>query len=108
MSSSCSRCPSAGRVGVTPHNGTEVGVAVVGAAIGKTPDQYVVVVREDLAGFQHERAVGVLAVLQVERDGPAGTWAAVGRAAVVSRAVVEAHVAPGNDHRDLDDPGVVV
>src|SRR5260370_21225051 len=87
---------------VAPQNGTEVRVAVVGAAIGKAPDQYVVVVREDLAGAEHERAVGVLAILQVERDGPAGAPAAVGRAAVVGPAVVEAPVAPGNDHRGLD------
>src|SRR5437667_3957000 len=98
-----------GRKGrVAPHHGAEIGVTVVGAAIGKAPDQRVVVVGEDLAGAQHVLAVGVLAVLQVEQDGPAGPRAAVGQAAVVGPAVVEAHVALGDDHRDLDDLGVVV
>src|ERR1700722_3672717 len=100
---------SVGRTGrVAPHNGAEVRIAVVGAAIWKAPDQCVVVVGEDLAAAQYELAVGVLAVLQVERDGPARTRAAVGHAAVVGPAVMEAHVALGNDHGDLDDPGVVV
>src|SRR5262245_13564522 len=107
--SSLLRVVSVSRTGrVTPQNGTEVRIAVVGAAIRKAPDQYVVVVREGLAGAQSDRARGVLAVLQVERDGPARTWAAVGQAAVVGPAVMEAHVALGNDHRDLDDLGVVV
>src|SRR5580658_9251980 len=93
---------------VTPQNGTEVRIAVVGAAIWQAPDHYVVVVLKDFAGAQYEPAVGIVAVLQVERDGPAGTRAAVGPAAVVGPAVMEAHVAHGNDHRDLDDLGVVV
>jgi hypothetical protein len=67
-----------------------------------------VVVGDQLAGAQLEPAVGVVAVLQVKRDRPAGTRAAVGLAAVVGPAVVEAHVALGDDHRDLDHAGVVV
>src|ERR1700735_5251578 len=82
---------------VMPQDGAEVRVAVVGAAIGQAPDQHVVVIREGLAGAQHERAVGVVAVLQVERDGPAGTRAAVGRAAVVDPAGGDAHVGLGSD-----------
>src|SRR5690348_18438152 len=96
------RVMSVGRTGrVTPHNGAEIGIAVVGAAVGKAPDQCVVVVGEDLTGAQHELAVGVVAVLQMEGHGPAGTRAAVGHAAVVGPAVMEAHVALGNDHRYL-------
>src|SRR3984957_4474127 len=85
---------------VTPQNGTEVGIAVVGAAIGEAPDQQVVVIGEDLAGAQDERPVGVVAVLQVEGDGPAGTLAAVTRASVVGPAVMGAPVALGDDYRD--------
>src|SRR5229473_277342 len=88
---------------VAPQNG-----AVVGAAIGTTPDHRVVVVREDLTAAQHEPAIGVPAVLQVEGDGPARTRAAVCPAAVVDPAVMKAHVALGNDHRNLDDLGIVV
>jgi hypothetical protein len=67
-----------------------------------------VVVGDELARAQLEPAVGVLAVLQVKGEGPAGTRAAVGLAAVVRPAVMEAHVALGDDHRDLDHVGVVV
>jgi hypothetical protein len=104
------RCAVSAAVGgpVAPQDRAEVWIAVIGAAVRQAPDQHVVVVGEDLAGAQLEPAVGVLAVLQVERDGPAGARAAVGRAAVVGPAVVEAQMALGDDHRDLGHVGLVV
>src|SRR3954447_21416017 len=98
-----------GRVGrLTPQDGTELRIAVVGPAIGQVPDQYIVVVRKELTGAQRKWPVGVAAVLEVEGDGPTGTRAVVPGAAVIGPAMVETHVPLGNDHRDLDDGGVVV
>src|SRR5258708_19155431 len=91
-----------------PQNWAEVRVAVVGATVWQSPDEYVVVVCEGLAVAQVEPSVGVGAVLQMKRDGTAGMRAAVGRAAVVGPAVMEAHVALGDYHRHLDHGGVVV
>src|ERR1700721_3154027 len=90
-----------------PEDRAEVGIAVIGSAVRQPPDEHVVLVGDELAGAELEPAVGVLAVLQVQRDGPAGTRAAVGLAAVVGPAVMEAHMALGNDHRALDARGVV-
>src|SRR5258708_23837049 len=91
-----------------PQNRAEVRVAVVGATVWQSPDEYVVVVCEGLAGAQFEPLVGVGAVLQMKRDGTAGVRAAGGRAAVGGPAVMEAHVGLGGYHRPLYPRGVFV
>src|SRR5918999_4490834 len=90
-----------------PDRGAELGIRIVGGTVGRTSHQIVVVVLDYGAVGQNDLPVPVVAVLQVQRDGPARPVGDVGATAVVDPAVVEVHVSLGDRDRNLLDGGVV-
>src|SRR5438105_4927866 len=78
QASGTKKSPTPKRSGGGPDDRAEVGVGIVGTAIGGAADQHVVVVRGARAVGHRVLAVLVGAVLQVQRDRAPGPAANVG------------------------------